>query len=198
VSQIEQTCADLLRRILNVPTEDNGAPLDAAEIHAKLRELTLVVRQDLSEPLTAYDTQRLQIHMLDSDETVLTNIHFITQSIVGKRQLLNNLIDVRHRNANMTPEEQQQNPHANFLAGTFAWAADHQLTSQITSARGDLTYYVTSRLNPQAVGTVERVLQQWPDVLQRLGPTHVIIPNHQQHEPDPPPSAPADPAGDSE
>jgi hypothetical protein len=203
VSQIEQTCAELLRRILNtnIQTYENGDPLDAAEIHARLRELTPVVRQALSEPLTAYDTQRLQIHMLNSDETVLTNIHFITQAIIGKRQILNGLIDVLHRNADLTPEEQQQNPHAGFIATTFAAAQDHQYTRQINVARGDLTYYVTSRLNPEAVGTVERVLQQWPDVLERLGPTHVWFPNQQvqqQQQPEPPPSGPASPAGDGE
>ncbi|OMC26417.1 hypothetical protein A5738_02895 [Mycobacterium colombiense] len=195
VSQIEQTCAELLRRILNTnhQTDENGDPLDAAEIHRRLNELTVVVRQELSQPLTAYDTQRLQLHMLESDETVLTNIHFITQAIVGKRQILNNLIDVLHRNANLTPGEKQQNPHANFLAATFAWAQDHQYTRQIHYARGDLTYYVTSRLNPATVGTVERVLRQWPNVLERLGPTSVIIPNHQQQQrqqPEPPPPQP--------
>jgi hypothetical protein len=198
VDQIEQTCAELLRRILNAPVDENGQPLDADQIHARLRELTSVVRQELSELLTTYQTQRLQIHMLDSDPTVLTNIHFITEAINGKRQLLFGLIDMLHQNANMTTEEQQQNPNANFLTTAIAWGQDHQYTRQIYYSRGDLTHYVTSRFNPAAMATVQRMLQQWPNVLQRLGPTSVIYPNQQQQQPGPPPSAPADPAGDSE
>ncbi|MCA2245951.1 hypothetical protein JF781_26970 [Mycobacterium sp. WUMAC-067] len=193
VSQIEHTCAELLRRILNtnLQNDENGDPLDDAEIKHRANTLRLSVRQGLSELITNYDTQRLQIHMLDSSETLLGSIHLITQAIVGKRQILNNLIDVLHRSANLTPEEQQQNPHANFLAGSFAWAQDHQYTRQIHVSRGDLTYYVTSLLNPAAVGTVERVLHMYPNVLQRLGPTSVILPNHhqeqrQQPEPQPP------------
>ena len=87
VSAIEWACADLLRRTreINVQTDENET-IDDAEIIRRARQLKSAVSQELSGPLGNYNTQLTQIRMLTADEIVLTNIHFITQSINGKRR----------------------------------------------------------------------------------------------------------------
>jgi hypothetical protein len=109
VSEIEWLCGDLLRRIreMNIPRDANDT-LDDAEISRRARALRSAVGQELSTPLTNYDTQRTQIHMLTADEIIVTNMHFITQAIIGKRQILINLIDTVQIHANRTPDEQQR------------------------------------------------------------------------------------------
>jgi hypothetical protein len=196
VSEIERSCAELLRRTreINLQRDENDA-LDAAEIYRRARELKSAVRQELSEALTNYDTQRTQIQMLTADEIIATNIHLITQAMIGKIQNLNKLIDTLLFHANRTPDEQQRE-HQNFMvAALFAPAQDHQYTRQITASRGDLINYIIARFNPAAVGTVARVIRNYPNVLQQLRPTSVIVPPPQPQQPQqpPPPSAPASP-----
>lgn len=109
VGEIEWTCADLLRRIrqMTVKTDENDT-LDDAEVIRRARKLKSSVRQELSEPLRNYNTQLAQIQMLTADEIIVTNIHFITQAMTGKTQLLDRWIDMVINHANRTPEEQQQ------------------------------------------------------------------------------------------
>lgn len=204
VSAIEWTCADLLRRTreINVQTDENET-IDDAEIIRRARQLKSAVSQELSGPLGNYNTQLTQIRMLTADEIVLTNIHFITQSINGKIQILNTLIDTVFIHASRTHEEQQRE-HQNFVVAVlFAPAQDIQYNRQITVSRTDLINYIVASFNPAAVGTAARVLRNYPNVLQRLQPTSIVIPSQQQPPPQPPqeqpqpqpppPSAPADP-----
>ena len=205
MSEIEWLCGDLLRRIreINIPRDANDT-LDDAEIARRARALRSAIGQELSTPLRNYDTQRTQIHMLTADQIILTNIHLITQAIIGKRQLLINLITTVQIHFNRTPDEQQQE-HQNFvLTVLFAPAQDYQYTRQITASRGDITNYIIARFNPAALGTAARVFRNYPDVLGALGPTSVIIPPHQQQpqppqQPEPPePSAPLSPVDGGE
>jgi hypothetical protein len=194
VSEIKWLCGDLLRRIreINIPKDANDT-LDDAEISRRARALRSAVGQELSTPLTNYDTQRTQIHMLTADEVIVTNMHFITQAIVGKRQILMNLINTVQIHANRTPDEQQQEHQNYVLAVLFAPMQDHQYTRQITASRGDITNYIIARFNPAAFGTATRVIRNYPDVLGSLQPMSVIIPPQQ-----PEPPAQASPAGGDE
>ncbi len=193
VSEIERTFAELFRRTWetnrHLQTDENDNPLDAAEIRRRVSKLKSAVSQELSGPLTNYDTQRTQIHMLTADEIIVTNMHFITQAIIGKRQNLNKLIDTLHVNANRTPDEEQRD----FLgAMILAPAQDHQYNRQITASRGDLINHVIASFNPAAVRTAARVIRNYPDVLQQLQPTSVIVPQPQP-QPQPQPRQPPPP-----
>lgn len=191
VSEIERTFVELFRRTweTNLQKDENDNPLDAVQIYQTVGELKAAISQELSEPLTSYDTQRTQIQMLTADETVLTNIHFITQSIIGKRQNLNKLIDALHANAIRTPDEQQREQRDFFGAVFLAPLQDYQYNRQITSARVDLINHVIASFNPAAVGTVARVMRNYPDVLEALQP-NVIVPPQPQEQPQPDPPQP--------
>ena len=115
---------------------------------------------------------------------------------------MNTLIDTVFIHASRTPEEQKRE-HQNFvLAVLFAPAQDIQYNRQITVSRTDLINYIVASFNPAAVGTAARVFRNYPNVLQRLQPISVFIPQQQQPPPPqppqeqpqpPPPSASADP-----
>jgi hypothetical protein len=101
------------------------------------------------------------------------------------------LIDTLHVNANRTPNEREREERNFMGAVALAPAQDYQYTRQITASRADLMNYVIARFNPAAVGTAARVIRNYPNVLQQLGPTSVIVPP--QQPPEPPQPQPPEP-----
>lgn len=93
--------------------------------------------------------------MLTADYSILVNLHFITQAIIGKVQLLYGLA------ANATVNQNSDDTFAIFMI----IAQDYQFTRQIRWAQADLMKHVIQRFNPKAVGALQRVWREHPDVI---------------------------------
>jgi hypothetical protein len=196
VSEVERTSGQMLRRIqmTNMQQDENGNPVDVAEINRMANALKSAIQHDISEPLTNYATQATQIQMLTADETIWTNVHFITQSILGKSRNLNTLIDIIAKNARRPPDEQARELWNYLVDVGVAVGQDKQYTIQINVARSDLINYVIVRFNPTAVMTAARVRHNFPNVLEQLQPTNVWRrPQPQPTAADPPADAPDPP-----
>ncbi|MCV7069443.1 hypothetical protein MJO55_23615 [Mycolicibacterium rufum] len=159
VSEVERLCGELLRRLQESDSYTRSGPSPHAHYvdvgGPSIGALHSIVGQTISEPFTNLTTQGIQIQMLTADYSILVNLHFITQAIIGKVQLLYGLA------ANATVNQNSDDTFAIFMI----IAQDYQFTRQIRWAQADLMKHVIQRFNPKAVGALQRVWREHPDVI---------------------------------
>ncbi|TQR85671.1 hypothetical protein D8S82_15145 [Mycobacterium hodleri] len=177
VSQVETVCGELLRRLQNVDpnTDFGGSPLfHVVDVGGpSVGGLHSIIGQALAEPMTNLNSQTIQIQMLTADYSVLVNVHFITQAIYGKVQGLYALLEKAKRSAGASPHESTgREPY--YLTAMMAMMQDYQYTRQIVWSRTDLMAHIIRRFNPAAVGALERVYREHPDVIGDLQPTNIM------------------------
>lgn len=174
VSEVERLCGDLLRRVQEIDSraELGGSPhVHLVDVGGpSVGALHSVVGQTIAEPFTNLTTQGIQIQMLTADYSILVNLHFITQAIIGKIQILYGLA------ANATMGRSTEDENYTF-AIIMAIAQDYQFTRQIRVAQTDLMRYVIQRFNPAAVPALARVYSDHPDVIGFNRPTSIWRPS---------------------
>lgn len=180
VSQVETVCGELLRRLQHVdPSTDfkEGSPLfHVVDVGGpSVGALHSIIGQALAEPMTNLNSQTIQIQMLTADYSVLVNVHFVMEAIRGKIQGLYALSEKAKTSTGESPYESTDGePY--YLAAMMAMMQDYQYTRQIVWARTDLMAHIIRRFNPAAVGALERVYREHPDVVGHLQPTNILRP----------------------
>lgn len=179
VSEVERVCGELLRRLQNVDstTDFEASPLfHVVDVGGpSVGAMHSIIGQTLAEPMTNLNSQTIQLQMLTADYSVLVNVHFIMEAIRGKIQGLYALSQMANSSAVASPYE-SAGGEPYYLAAMMAMMQDHQYTRQIVWSRTDLMSHIIQRFNPAAVGALQRVYREHPDVIGHLQPTNILRP----------------------